>query len=204
MGTFRTLYATLPCSQCRKAIPTDIQFKTGNDGSEKYSEGEVISAKNWPDAAMEYEGLFDVACDKCFFEWRMTLILTEYEVLMELIREGRLTMRLKTTGETLTPERLPSFANDALRDIDQHSPTTVFLLHASEPSPIHRHGSALGKFELEFDGASRNFADQAFDDLVRDRTDLKMKEKGWSHGSDWMSKVIVYLDNHRRIRCRLN
>jgi len=210
MGMFRTLYVRLPCSRCSKARIAEVQFKTGKDDLEEYSEGDIIEPSHWIDASKEHDGLSDdsLFCDACFYQWRKALISAEYELLMQFMLEGRVKLLLKT-GEPVTADLLLSLGNDAVSEIDEDRADTVYLRHAADPPPIHCFGSVPYKFDLGFDGLNIDLVkntnpDFDFVELFQDQTDLTMKERGWNDGSDWMSKsLVVYLDKDRRIRCRV-
>jgi len=209
MGMFRTLYVNLSCLRCGKAIDAEVQFKTGKDDLEKYSEGDFISPSHWKNANQTYAGsCTDLYCNHCFYLWRKALISTEYELLQQSVLAGSVDARLRTDGD-LTAELISAMGQDAVNEIEEDQASVVYLRHAAEPAPIHRFGSVPFKFDLFFSGQSSKpgldtLSGQDFYDLFEEQTDLALKRQGWIYGSSFMLEtVVVHLDKDRRIRCRI-
>lgn len=70
MGTYRTLFAPVPCQRCSVPFEAEIQFKTGNDREmNKYWSGQTILGDPDVPPGSTFEGCCERYCPNCLKSW---------------------------------------------------------------------------------------------------------------------------------------
>ncbi len=191
MGMFRSIQTELPCEHCQRNRPVDVQFKTGGDGMEVYTAGQLVPPDDDLPIVTTWPAIAGRFCDSCLVIHRHDEILAEHATLAQLVESGRLTLAGKSDAVQLTPEGLGERGRNLADEV----------LSGRRPA---RSGEGLWAFTCVWEGvelvpkAYRSWSELA--DRVRHSTDGRLRDGGWMNGSStYNGHVRASIDAARRI-----
>lgn len=207
MGTYRRLYADLPCTRCGVPDRTEVQFKTGADHAmPQYELGDLA-----PDVAPGlYEAIADAHCSACTARWIEDEKRAWCDRLGDQLDDGRLVARHATwhfaagprgTERTLvvTAEDGASFTSATLRLLLEEPGGTR---QQSFGARLHRARLGLwfeGHCVFPFDGPNPTPAASRWWYAQSDAVDRRLRGEGWPDGEDPTRVVQVRIGADHRV-----
>lgn len=106
MGTYRTLFAPVPCQRCTVPFEAEIQFKTGNaPGVNRYWSGQTILGDSDLPPGSTFEGCCERYCPNCLRSWISDQSETYLRALTYFVAHGFIWVS-DLHGVQLSPETL--------------------------------------------------------------------------------------------------
>jgi hypothetical protein len=189
MGTFRTLYALLPCERCGSMGNAAIQFTTPSDHGEVYHARE--HARDLKPGAT-FTGCAERFCPSCMYEYHLAENEARHVVMAELVESGRLVIADILTDAPMTPRQILG-----RRDLQ----AALIRRAAIERLPVERDSWPAGAQQLTWDGERLDREELTspgqfeFFGQSLAAVDEWMLEHGWRNGIDWLYEdVAVWVD----------
>lgn len=201
MSLYRTLYAELPCSRSQQPFSTQVQFRTGRDDLETYTQGDVISLEDegFRAAQPPFDAVADRYCEACAAQRKSAESEAFFQALADLVEEGRLQVETRhwLWRKSLSSQALLSMGEKHLapyRKAPQKRTGSVFS---------HLDGLHLRWDDLALEPGTP--PQSHFLNHMNERIAQALRQAGWEPSSNLLREDLkVYLDTQHRIQLYYN
>ncbi len=201
MSLYRTLYAELPCSRCQQPFSAQVQFRTGRDDLETYTQGDTIPLEDEGFRAVQppFDAVADRYCEACAAQRKWVESEAFFQALADLVSEGRLQVETRhwLWRKTLSPQGLLTMGEKHLAPDQKKSKKLTGSVFS------HLDGLQLRWDDLALEPGTP--PQSHFLNHMNERIAQTLLQKGWEPSSNLLREDLkVYLDTQNRIQLYYN
>ena len=190
MSLFQSVSVELVCQRCGISRETSVRFHSPVAFDADYRVSECVPKGDGLRAGETYEGSANRYCWECLRKWAIAQAYAAYEVLVDMVKQGRAEVTLKGKTTLASAQELIEFAHKYVDDVLGYGAITV-------SGPFFKELQIIWEGETVIDtNAAWGKLVVATDCLIEEK--LRLRE--WKQGLSITEEFKVYIDTEYRIR----